>query len=79
MIARRIQQVQDPVIPIVGRWTSETPGTISLGQGVVHYAPPREVFDAVSQAALQDRDLDRYGSVVGNEPLIELIEQKLRL
>ena len=78
MIARRIQQVQDPVIPIVGRWTSETPGTISLGQGVVHYAPPQEVFDAVSQAALQDRDLDRYGSVVGNDRLIELIEQKLR-
>jgi aspartate/methionine/tyrosine aminotransferase len=77
MIANRIQRVQDPVIPIVGRWTRDTPGTISLGQGVVHYAPPSEVFDAVSRAATEDRSLDRYGSVAGQEPLLDLIKQKL--
>ena len=27
--------VQTPVIPIVSRWIAETPGTISLGQGIV--------------------------------------------
>ena len=76
MIAKRIQKVQDPVIPIVGRWTRENPGTISLGQGVVHYAPPPEVFEAVSRAAVEDRSLDCYGSVVGNEQLLDLIKQK---
>jgi aspartate/methionine/tyrosine aminotransferase len=79
MIARRIQQVQAPVIPIIGRWTGENPGTISLGQGVVHYAPPTEVFDAVAQSARNDRDLDRYGSVIGIQPLIDLIQRKLIL
>lgn len=77
MIADRIRKVQNPVIPIVGRWTRQHPGTISLGQGVVHFAPPPEVFHAVSNAAVQDRSLDRYGSVTGNEPLLDLIEQKL--
>ena len=77
MISNRIQKVQDPVIPIVGRWTRENPGTISLGQGVVHYAPPPEVFEAVSRAAVEDRSLDCYGSVVGNEQLLDLIKQKL--
>lgn len=77
MIAERIKQVQDPVIPIVGRLTAEHPGTISLGQGVVHYAPPTEVFHAVSDAALHDRKLDRYGHVDGTDELLDLIRTKL--
>ena len=32
------------MIPIVGRWTAETPGTISLGQGVVSYEPPPQAI-----------------------------------
>ncbi len=76
-IAKRIEQVQAPVIPIVGRWTAENPGTISLGQGVVHYAPPAEVFTAVAAAATGDRSLDRYGDVCGRGELIELIKRKL--
>ncbi len=81
VIANRIQHVQSPVIPIVGRWTSEHPGTISLGQGVVHHAPPAEVFQAVceatGQAGNRASSLDRYGPVVGNDRLIELIQNKL--
>lgn len=77
MISSRIQNVQAPVIPIVGRWTTEHPGTISLGQGVVNFSPPAEVFRAVSQAASDDRSLDRYGPVAGNETLLELIAAKL--
>ena len=38
--------MQAPVIPIVGRWIAETPGTISLGQGVVSYGPPVEAVEA---------------------------------
>lgn len=77
MIARRIQQVQDPVIPIVGQWTRQHPGTISLGQGVVHYAPPTEVGIAVAKAAAEAPELHRYADVAGNAELIALIEQKL--
>ncbi|MCA9137364.1 MAG: pyridoxal phosphate-dependent aminotransferase [Planctomycetales bacterium] len=77
MISRRIQNVQAPVIPIVGRWTAEHPGTISLGQGVVNFPPPAEVFEAVSRSAMNQRSLDRYGPVAGNEWLLQLISEKL--
>ena len=77
LIAKRIQEVQAPVIPIVGRWTAEHPGTISLGQGIVHYAPPKEVFESVANQARSARELDRYGSVVGHESLLEPIRRKL--
>jgi hypothetical protein len=38
----RIQGVQSPIIPVVGEMIRAHPGTISLGQGVVHYGPPPE-------------------------------------
>ena len=44
----RLAAVQAPVIPIVGRWTAETPGTISLGQGIVSYGPPPEAMQALA-------------------------------
>jgi aspartate/methionine/tyrosine aminotransferase len=74
--SRRLAAVQLPVIPIVGRWTAETPGTISLGQGVVSYGPPPEVIDAVRQfgSSLADH---RYGPVEGLPPLIAALEGKL--
>ena len=37
--------VQAPIIPIVGQLIRATPGTISLGQGIVHYGPPAEALD----------------------------------
>ena len=54
--------MQAPVIPIVGRWIAETPGTISLGQGVVSYGPPPEAVEASQRfgATLSDH---RYGPV----------------
>jgi aspartate/methionine/tyrosine aminotransferase len=75
--SRRLAAVQAPVIPIVGRWIAETPGTISLGQGVVSYQPPRQAIDAVRKFgdALADH---RYGPVEGLKPLVALIEQKLQ-
>lgn len=77
MTARRIQNVQSPVIPIVGQWTREHPGTISLGQGVVHYGPPVEVVQAVIEAASDDPSLHRYADVAGRSDLLELISKKL--
>jgi aspartate/methionine/tyrosine aminotransferase len=74
--SRRIAAVQPPVIPIVGRWMAETPGTISLGQGVVSYSPPPHVLEAVARfgSSLADH---RYGPVEGLPPLVEAIEAKL--
>lgn len=69
--------IQAPIIPIVGALIRETPGTISLGQGVVHYGPPTEVFEAV-RAAVGTPLLDQYGDVSGYPPLLDAIAAKLR-
>ena len=46
--SHRIREVQSPIIPDVAALIRATPGTISLGQGVVHYGPPPEVYAAVA-------------------------------
>jgi aspartate/methionine/tyrosine aminotransferase len=74
--SRRLGLVQPPVIPIVGRWIAETPGTISLGQGIVSYGPPPQVRDAVQAFGTTVAD-HRYGPVAGLPVLIEGIEEKL--
>ncbi len=75
--ATRMDAIQAPIIPIVGALIRETPGTISLGQGVVHYGPPPEVADAVREA-LASPLLHQYGDVSGHPLLLEAIAQKLR-
>ena len=73
----RLAAVQPPVIPIVGRWTAETPGTISLGQGIVSYGPPPRGHGrrcASFGSALADH---RYGPVEGLPELVAAIETKL--
>jgi aspartate/methionine/tyrosine aminotransferase len=75
--SRRLEAVQAPVIPIVGRWTAETPGTISLGQGVVSYEPPREAIEAARKFGDSLTD-HRYGPVEGLTTLVEAIERKLQ-
>jgi aspartate/methionine/tyrosine aminotransferase len=74
--SRRLAAVQAPVIPIVGRWTAETPGAISLGQGVVSYGPPEEAVEAARRfgSTLSDH---RYGPVEGLPELVRAIEAKL--
>lgn len=74
--SRRLEAVQTPVVPVVGRWIAETPGTISLGQGIVSYGPPPEVEEAVRGFGGTMAD-HRYGPVEGLAPLVELIEEKL--
>ena len=75
--AQRIENVQTPVIPVVGEWIAQQPGTISLGQGVVHYPPPREVAEAVSAAARDDGRVHRYGLVRGIDDLLTEIQKKV--
>jgi uncharacterized protein (DUF1684 family)/histidinol-phosphate/aromatic aminotransferase/cobyric acid decarboxylase-like protein len=74
--SRRLAAVQAPVIPIVGRWIADTPGTISLGQGIVSYGPPPGVLDALRGFGGVAAD-HRYGPVEGLAPLVEAIEAKL--
>lgn len=73
----RLAAVQTPVIPVVGRWTAETPGTISLGQGIVSYGPPPEVIGASREfgSTLAEH---RYGPVEGLASLVSVLEAKLR-
>src|SRR6476660_7206611 len=75
-IATRMDQVQSPIIPVVGGWIRETPGTISLGQGVVHYGPPPEALDAVRDALAQPAT-HQYDDGAGIPPLVEAIRKKL--
>ena len=46
----RMDRIQAPIVAVVGDWIRQTPGTISLGQGVVHYGPPAAALDAVRAA-----------------------------
>lgn len=73
----RLQQVQMPIIPVVGDLIRQHPGTISLGQGVVHYGPPQQAIDHIKHF-LSDPDNHKYKSVYGIPPLIEAITEKLR-
>jgi aspartate/methionine/tyrosine aminotransferase len=74
--SRRIAAVQAPVIPTVGRWIAATPGTISLGQGVVSYPPPAEAL-AAARAFGGDPTAHRYGPVEGLSTLIDALADKL--
>jgi len=74
--SRRLAKVQTPIIPIVSRWIAQTPGTVSLGQGVVSYGPPQEAVEALHGFPASPSD-HRYGAVEGEAPLVAAIEGKL--
>jgi aspartate/methionine/tyrosine aminotransferase len=74
--SRRIEGVQSPVIPVVGELVRANPGTISLGQGVVHYGPPREAMEAIGRFGA-DPENHKYKPVQGIPPLLDAIERKL--
>ena len=62
--------------PIVGDLIRQTPGTISLGQGVVHYGPPLAVVEAV-RAALARPSTHEYHDGNGLPVLLDRIKTKL--
>ena len=72
----RIDAVQSPIIPVLGGWIRETPGTISLGQGMVSYGPPPEALAALPPF-LERPDAHRYGPVEGMPELVDALAQKL--
>ena len=69
--------IQAPIVAVIGEIIRQCPGTISLGQGVVHYGPPRAAVD-VARSALSNPDTHTYQDVAGNRALIGAIEDKLR-
>ena len=75
--SRRMANVQTPMIPVVGEWIAAHPGTISLGQGIVHYDPPATVGDAVADAAKSQQRVHRYGLVRGISDFLDQARQKV--
>lgn len=72
-----MEEVQTPIIPIVGDLVRGTPGTISLGQGMVAYGPPREALDALA-GVTDDPKTHQYGAVEGTSALRQALAAKLR-
>ena len=72
----RIQAVQSPIIPDVAALIKETSGTISLGQGVVHYGPPAQVFERLSTFGRTVPE-NQYHLATGLPQLQEALQEKL--
>lgn len=68
--------VQMPVMGFVADLIQENPGTISLGQGVVHYPPPGRVLDAAREA-IGDPKTHSYGYVIGRHALRAALKDKM--
>jgi aspartate/methionine/tyrosine aminotransferase len=68
--------IQTPIVQVVGDLIRQSPGTISLGQGVVHYGPPPAAVD-VARHALSNPDTHAYQDGSGNRALLGAIEDKL--
>lgn len=74
--AARIRSVQAPIIPIVGDLIRQSPGTISLGQGVVNYPPPEQAIEQITKF-LSNPANHKYQAVEGIPELKAAIAQKL--
>jgi len=72
----RMHAVQTPIIPVVGALIRQYPGTISLGQGVVYYDPPKAAIARMADF-LATSENHKYQSVQGIAPLLEAIAAKL--
>src|SRR5438093_5675550 len=72
----RMDAVQAPIVAVIGDLIRQVPGTISLGQGVVHYGPPLAAIEAAREA-LSNPDTHSYGDGGGLRALLGAIEDKL--
>lgn len=75
-LSQRMEAVQAPVIPDVAALIRDTPGTISLGQGVVHYGPPPQALAAVAGFGNTPAE-HHYRSADGIPELHEALRAKL--
>ncbi|MEH2289670.1 pyridoxal phosphate-dependent aminotransferase [Nostoc sp.] len=76
-LTSRMQAVQSPIIPVVGELIKNSPGTISLGQGVVFYNPPDEAIGFLSKFLTEPTN-NLYKSVEGIPPLLIALAAKLQ-
>lgn len=74
--SRRLAAVQSPIIPVIADLIRRHPGTLSLGQGVVGYAPPAAATDHLAQF-FADPALHKYQPVTGIPSLLTAIENAL--
>ncbi len=74
--AVRLRSVQAPVMGQVSDLIRQHPGTISLGQGVAHYAPPAAVLQAVGRY-IRMPEAHGYGYGIGHEKLRAAAAEKL--
>jgi aspartate/methionine/tyrosine aminotransferase len=72
----RMEVIQAPIVQVIGDLIRQVPGTISLGQGVVHFGPPPAAID-IARQALSRRETHEYQDGFGNRSLIGAIEEKL--
>ena len=73
--AKYIKSLACPIIPHINRFIQKHPGTLSLGQGTVHYPPPEEAISCVSQIVRGSSHA--YGQMEGSEGLRDAIISKL--
>ena len=76
LVSRRMRDVQMPIIPWVGDLIRRAPGTISLGQGVVHYPPPAAAHEALMRFCAEPAR-HRYQHELGIPELRERIAARL--
>jgi aspartate/methionine/tyrosine aminotransferase len=69
--------VQAPIVAVVGDLIRQVPGTISLGQGVVHYGPPQAAVN-IAREAMANPDTHSYQDGAGNPALLGAIAHKLQ-
>ncbi|TAE59286.1 MAG: pyridoxal phosphate-dependent aminotransferase [Nostocales cyanobacterium] len=72
----RMNEVQSPIIPVIAELIKNSPGTISLGQGVVFYNPPPEAIELLLKF-LSEPTNNLYKSVTGIPELITALTDKL--
>ncbi|MEI3651096.1 MAG: pyridoxal phosphate-dependent aminotransferase [Dolichospermum lemmermannii FEM_B0920] len=74
----RMEAIQLPIIPVVGELIKNSPGTISLGQGVVHYQPPDTAMELLPKFLSEPKN-HLYQAVVGIPELLTVLAAKLSI
>lgn len=77
-ISKNIEEIQEPVIPVIRNMIMANLGTISLGQGFVFYPPPPGVFETMATIKDSSEDINFYGSVGGAASLVKVLEDKVK-
>ena len=74
--SQRVRATQSPIIPVIADLVRSSPGTISLGQGVVGYGPPATAIAEIERFLAEPLN-HRYQPVAGIAALLVAIEKKL--